>query len=203
MDILLASSNKHKKEELEELLRPYRIHLPEELGIHFECEETGTTFEENALLKALTLIEMTQGITDMPVLADDSGLIVDALPGELGVHTARFGSKDGVTVLPAAQKNMLLIKRLEGVECEKRGATFHCVLALVERNGKKTVVEGLSRGRILEQPDGIGGFGYDPVFFNNEAGCPNSALGNDKGRYSHRGKAARMMKECLDRLVQT
>ena len=198
MDILLASGNQHKLNELSPLLAPHTLHLPYEFGIDFDCEETGTTFEENAMMKAQKLIQDSQGLTDMPVLADDSGLLVDALPGELGVYTARFGSPDGVTILPAETKNLLLIERMKGLEGDQRRAEFVCVLVLLDRKGKAITVKGVSEGRILEEPDGVGGFGYDPVFFNNEAGCSNFALGKDKGRFSHRGKAVKLLKEKLD-----
>lgn len=193
MDILLASSNSHKKEELNLLLAPHRIFIPTDFNIEFDIEETGTTFEENALLKAEALLSLSRGITDMPVLADDSGLLVDALPGELGVHTARFGSPDGKTLLTAAEKNILLTQRMKGLEKEKRGARFICVLTMLFRDGSKITVKGVSEGSILDEPEAVGGFGYDPVFYNNEAGCSNYALGKDKGRYSHRGKAVRLL----------
>ncbi len=198
MDILLASGNQHKLNELSPLLAPHKLHLPYEFGIDFDCEETGSTFEENALMKAKKLLQDSQGLTDMSVLADDSGLLVDALPGELGVHTARFGSPDGVTILPAETKNLMLIERMRGLKGDQRKAEFVCVLVLMDRKGKTITVKGVSEGRILEEPDGIGGFGYDPVFYNNEAGCSNAALGKDKGKFSHRGKAVRLLKEKLD-----
>lgn len=203
MDILLASGNSHKLRELTPLLFPHILHLPSEFGIEFDCEETGATFEENAMLKAQALLEATKGITDLPVLADDSGLLVDALPGELGVHTARFGSPDGVTILPAITKNLLLIDRMKGLKGDQRAAQFVCVLVLMDRKGRSTVVKGTSNGRILEEPDGTGGFGYDPVFYNIEAGCSNAALGDGKGRFSHRGKAVKMLKDKLDQMEET
>ncbi|MGX8685453.1 MAG: non-canonical purine NTP pyrophosphatase, partial [Spirochaetales bacterium] len=198
MDILLASGNQHKLNELAPLLAPHKLHLPFEFGIDFDCEETGSTFEENALMKAKKLLQDSQGLTDMSVLADDSGLLVDALPGELGVHTARFGSPDGVTILPAETKNLMLIDRMRGLKGDQRKAEFVCVLVLMDRKGKTITVKGVSEGRILEEPDGIGGFGYDPVFYNNEAGCSNAALGKDKGKFSHRGKAVRLLMEKLN-----
>ena len=198
MDILLASGNQHKLNELAPLLAPHKLHLPFEFGIDFDCEETGSTFEENALMKAKKLLQDSQGLTDMSVLADDSGLLVDALPGELGVHTARFGSPDGVTILPAEAKNLMLIDRMRGLKGDQRKAEFVCVLVLMDRKGKTITVKGVSEGRILEEPDGIGGFGYDPVFYNNEAGCSNAALGKDKGKFSHRGKAVRLLMEKLN-----
>lgn len=198
MDILLASSNSHKKEELNLLLSPHRIFIPTDFNINFDVEETGTTFEENAMLKARALLSLSKGITDMPVLADDSGLLVDALPGELGVHTARFGSPDGKTLLTAAEKNILLTQRMKGLEKAKRGARFICVLTMLFRDGSEITVKGVSEGSILEEPEAVGGFGYDPVFFNNEAGCSNYALGKDKGRFSHRGKAVRLLLQELE-----
>ena len=127
MDILFASGNEHKKQEMQVLFEPDCIHLPKDFDLSFDCEETGTTFAENAMIKAQALAQKASAL-NMPVLADDSGLIVDALPGLLGVKTARFGSKDGEPILPAHVKNMLLLSMLKDVPFEKRSATFVCSL---------------------------------------------------------------------------
>ena len=131
MKLLLASSNKHKAQEFKALLPlDIEILLPEELGISFQCEEDKETFMENSILKAKALynaeLEALGEEKAIPVIADDSGLIVDALPGQLGVRTARYGSPDGVTILPAHQKNQLLLKAMGNIPFEKRGAKFVC-----------------------------------------------------------------------------
>ena len=109
MRILLASSNEHKRHEIQQMFQNHEIELPKELGIDFDCEENGTTFLENAMIKASALYEVAKDL-GLPILADDSGLMVPALPGRLGVKTARFGAEDGGPLLSAHEKNQLLIK---------------------------------------------------------------------------------------------
>lgn len=193
MDILLASSNEHKKGELSALLAPHVLHTPKELGFSFDCEENAPTFEGNAMIKARALMDVAKAHNvNMPVLADDSGLIVDALPNQLGVKTARFGSPDGVTVLPATEKNLLLIDTLKGVE--DRSARFVCCLVLLNPDDSVIVAEGKVEGYILTQLVGTGGFGYDPVFYNLDADRAAGLLSpEEKNFYGHRGKAARLL----------
>lgn len=197
MDILLASSNKHKLHEFEALLAPHKLHLPEEFGLSFDCPEDGSTYYENALQKAEALYAVASHL-NMPILADDSGLTVDALPGQLGLHTARYGSKPGEPILPSYEKNCLLLKALEGVELEKRTARFTTVLVL--KDGEKIITaQGVAEGHIqTEMSNGDGGFGYDPVFYCNEAGCSMALLPDGgKNLYSHRGKASRALLEII------
>ncbi|MCR4676917.1 MAG: oligoendopeptidase F [Sphaerochaetaceae bacterium] len=206
MDILLATGNEHKKEELQRLLGVHTLHLPKDYSIVFDCEETGLTFEENAMQKALALKKAAEGTEceNMPVLADDSGLFVDALPGELGIHTARYGSKPGEPILSADEKNTLLLKNLKGVPQEKRTARFVCTLVLLD--GDKTIeATGIAEGRILEEKaTGEGGFGYDPVFFCNDAGCSMATLPKGgKDLYSHRGKAAKEILKKIEEITMT
>ena len=111
MKILLASSNEHKRHEFSQLFAPHEILLPKDLGIQFDCEENGQTFLENAMIKAQALFDTAHRL-GYPVMADDSGLIVPALPGLLGLRTARFGSENGGPLLSAHEKNQLLIKML-------------------------------------------------------------------------------------------
>lgn len=204
MDILLASGNEHKKEELQRLFPGHTLHLPGEFSISFDCEETGLTFEENAEQKAMALKEAVEksgrkDLLKMGILADDSGLFVDALPGELGIHTARYGSKEGEKILSADEKNTLLLKNLKGVPQEKRTARFVCTLILLNK-GKKYTATGTAEGRILEEKAvGEGGFGYDPVFFCNDAGCSMATLPKGgKDLYSHRGKAAKILLQQIE-----
>lgn len=190
MDILFASGNAHKKQELENLLKPHVLHLPEEFGIHFECEETGLTFEENAMQKAYALRSeaLLKGL-NMPIIADDSGLLAASLPGELGVHTARFGAEEAGRDLSAYEKNMLLLNKMSGKT--DRSARFECVLVLLYKD-KTLCSKGIAPGRILESiHEGTGGFGYDPVFYSDEAGCCFADAGTEvKNKFSHRAKAA-------------
>lgn len=204
MDILLASGNEHKKEELQRLLPGHVLHLPGEFGIDFDCEETGLTFEENAMQKAVALKEAVaesgkEALMEMGILADDSGLFVDALPGELGIHTARYGSKEGEKILSSDEKNTLLLKNLKGIPQEKRTARFVCTLILLKGDEKYTAT-GTAEGRILEEKAvGNEGFGYDPVFFCNDAGCSMATLPKGgKDLYSHRGKAARILLQQIE-----
>ena len=194
MKILLASSNEHKRHEIQQLFMPHEILLPKDLGIKFDCEENGETFLENALIKASALYEKAHGM-GMPVLADDSGLIVPALPGLLGVRTARFGAEDGGPLLSAHEKNQLLIKMLDGKEGDERKAHFVCALVLMfDKYRIYSTVESTDGSILKEEVNGTGGFGYDPVFFCNEAGCSMALLPDGgKNLYSHRGKAARSL----------
>ena len=144
--------------------------------------EDGATYRENALKKARSAAQFT----GMPVLADDTGLEVDALGGQPGLHAARFAG-EGCTFQDNVRKLLLL---LEGVPSDQRGARFVCVIALVEPNGREQVVEGELRGRISESQSGSGGFGYDPVFYVPEAGKTLAELAADeKNRISHRRRA--------------
>jgi len=200
MKILLASSNEHKKKEIQQLLNEHEIILPQELGIYFNCEENGTTFLENAMIKAKALVQATKGTKaqGLPVLADDSGLIVEALPGQLGVRTARFGSKDEHHLLTAKEKNALLLSKLEGLEQSKRGAKFVCSMVLLMDEWTTFCVQEVAKGYILEKETGEHGFGYDPIFYCNEAKSPMALLSEEeKNLYSHRGKAARAIKKLL------
>ncbi len=194
MRILLASSNEHKRHEIEQLFAPHEIILPKDLGIEFDCEENGTTFLENAMIKANALYDVAKNL-GLAVLADDSGLIVPSLPGLLGVRTARFGAEDGGPLLSAYEKNELLLKMLKDKSDSDRKAFFVCAMVLVKDRYTVYCAVEHADGRILhEQAKGNGGFGYDPVFFCNEANCSMATLPDgQKNLYSHRGKAARSL----------
>jgi len=196
--ILLASSNAHKRHEFSQLFSGYEILLPSDLGLEFDCVEDGTTFLDNALIKAKALYEVAKDL-DIPVMADDSGLIVPALPGLLGVRTARFGSEDGGPLLSAHEKNMLLIKMLEGKKEEEREAVFVCAIVMMFNSNRIYCAVENAEGRILhEEAQGTGGFGYDPVFHCNAAGCSMALLPDgEKNLYSHRGKAARSIMKLI------
>jgi XTP/dITP diphosphohydrolase len=153
-------------------------------------EETGATFEANARLKA----EGYSRRTDLPVLADDSGLEVDALDGAPGVHSARYGGSK----LPDEERNRKLLAELEHVEPDRRTARFRCVLALARKGRTLATFEGVIEGRLLHAPRGHNGFGYDPLFFHPESGCTTAELTTEeKQRVSHRGQAIAALLEAL------
>lgn len=191
--LVLASNNQGKLRELGELLAPLGLRpvAQGELGVG-EAEEPAITFVENALLKARHAAQET----GLPALADDSGLTVDALGGQPGVRSARYagvGASDEDNV-------QALLTALKDVPEAQRTAQFHCVLVYLRHADDPTPVicHGRWPGRILEQPAGNGGFGYDPVFFAPEFGCSAAELTREqKGGVSHRGRALRLLVEQL------
>lgn len=184
MKIVLASGNPGKAREVRAALEGMSVELllPDEAGFRFEVEETGSTYAENALIKARAACEAS----GLPALADDSGVEVDALPGELGVRSARFGGEK----LDDSGRNALLLERMRDVPEAERGARYVCVLAYVKPDGWFGFFEGALLGRILRAPQGEGGFGYDPLMHLPEHGCAVSELALEvKNRISHRGLA--------------
>ncbi len=193
MNILLATSNTHKREEFARILTDHAIFLPSELGLTFDFEESGETFTENALGKALSLLpSLPEGYA---VLADDSGLCVEALGGNPGVRTARYGMEEFGHQLEAGPRNAYLLKNLEHCKTKsERKATFVCALALVIDQYRIVTISESVEGSITQEPDGHTGFGYDPVFYVDEASSTMAALnGGDKEIYSHRGRATRLL----------
>lgn len=191
MNILLASNNLHKWEEFSRLLKGHTLVLPSELGLHFDFEEGKATFTENALGKALALSHVAP--KGSVVLADDSGLCVDALGGRPGVRTARYGMETFGRQLESDERNQLLLENLNHLQSPKeRGAQFVCALALVMDTYRVFTFCESVRGSIATTSFGKGGFGYDPVFIVTEAGRTMAELSEDeKDRYSHRGRATR------------
>jgi len=184
--IVLASSNAGKLREIASILEDLAVTIvpQSEFGVA-DAEETGSTFLDNALLKA----RHAAAATALPAIADDSGLVVDALGGRPGVYSARYAG-------PAAgdEANIRrLLEELAGVPDAQRGAAFRCVACYVTPEGSDAVVaEGEWRGLILDTPRGAGGFGYDPVFYVPEHGMSSAELQPaEKNRLSHRGKAFR------------
>ena len=185
MKILLATSNKHKLEEFAALFPGVSLAIPAELGIPFAPEETGSSFFENAFLKAEALF----GASGQPVLADDSGLCVDALGGQPGVHSARFGSEGGIA-LSDAERNALLLSRMKGEK--NRTCRFVCCLVLYLGAGRFFAAQETLEGLLLDAPRGEAGFGYDPIVFLPDLGKSVAELSaEEKNRVSHRGKSAR------------
>lgn len=190
--LLVATHNQGKVVELAELLADLDVTLVglDDVGITREVAETGTTFRENAVLKAETYARESGLLT----LADDSGLEVDALDGRPGVHTARYGGEQ----LDARQRYEYLLSNLNGVPWEERSARFHCVVALARPEGVVATADGLLEGHIALAPSGDGGFGYDPVFYIDEHACTMAQLPADlKNRISHRGRAVTAIKPRL------
>lgn len=191
-NFIVATKNKGKLNEIREILSglPLKVISMEEAGIDKDIDETGSTFEENALIKAKEVFAITG---DM-VMADDSGLEVDYLDGAPGIYSARFageGATDG-------DKNSKLLKLLEGVPMEKRTARFVCSVAVVFPDSSHFIVRGTCEGYIAEKPEGSNGFGYDPLFYIKEYGMTIAQMASEnKNKISHRGKALQLMMEEL------
>lgn len=196
MKFLIATNNKKKLEELNRILNPLGIDCvtAKDLGVTLEdVEENGSTFAENALIKAVAGCERC----GLPAIADDSGLCVDALNGAPGIYSARYGG-EGAT---DKDKYMKLLGELESVEKEKRTAHFSCAVVCVFPDGTKIQAEGVCNGSIATEPDGDGGFGYDPVFlYNNTSFGKLSA--EEKDAVSHRGNALRDFKMKLEKYLE-
>jgi XTP/dITP diphosphohydrolase len=200
MHFLLASRNRHKIRELEDILAAdfpdVTVHSLDEVGLCGEIDENGKTFEENACIKAKAArgAALNAGHGDWYCLGDDSGLAVDALDGAPGVYSARFAGEHGND----AANNELLLKKLSGVPADRRGARFLCCIAYISPDGETLTVCGDCPGVILEAPRGQGGFGYDPLFYIPDAGMTFSELsGAEKNAVSHRGRALAALAEAL------
>jgi XTP/dITP diphosphohydrolase len=190
--IIFATGNEGKMEEIRSILGNLDADIlsMKEAGIEVQIEENGTTFEENAMIKASAVAGLCREI----VLADDSGLEVDYLNKEPGIYSARYLGED----TPYSVKNRKLLERLEGVEEEKRTARFVCAIAAVFPDGSRETTRGTIEGRIGNEMKGENGFGYDPIFYVPEYGCTTAQLTfEQKNETSHRGKALRKMKELL------
>lgn len=191
MHIYLASGNRHKQEEFAAILKDHRISIPSDVGIVFDPEETGKTFLENALLKARVLYESVKS----PVIADDSGLCIDALGGEPGIYSARYGMKDGVQ-LEAQERNKLVLHRMEGVK--NRSCRFVCCIVVMLDAHRFFTVQETCEGVIAISAHGEHGFGYDPIVYLPEIGKTVAELtAQEKNELSHRGKAGRIAAQLL------
>lgn len=192
MKILVATSNRHKKDELAALFQGASLSTPEEEGIPFSVEEDGSSFFENALIKARALFEAA----GCPSLADDSGLCVDALNGGPGIYSARFGSEGG-KLLSSFERNELLLAKMSG-EANRKCRFVSCIVLYAGPMRFFCAQETLE-GLLLEKPRGEGGFGYDPIVFLPDFGKSVAELSIDeKNKVSHRGKAARAIKAMLE-----
>jgi len=191
--LVLASGNPGKLRELTEILHDlgYELHPQSEFGVA-EVAETGTTFVENAIIKA----RHAAADTGLPALADDSGIEVDALNGAPGVYSARFSGPDA----DDAANNALLVEKLRNLPAAERSARYRAVIVLMRHAADPSplICEGAWEGRIQLEPAGDGGFGYDPYFYLPEQDCTSAQLSAaDKNRLSHRGKALAELKRKL------
>ena len=189
--IIFATGNANKMREIREILGEdkYDILSMKEAGIDVDIVEDGTTFEENSLIKARAVAGFAK---DAIVLADDSGLEIDALNKEPGIYSARYMGEDTSYDI----KNANLIERLEGVEKEDRSARFVCAVSAVFPDGKEACVRGTIEGYIGYEPMGANGFGYDPIFYLWDKDVSTASISSEeKNAISHRGKALRMIKE--------
>lgn len=190
--IILASNNKDKVKEVKEILKGYDIISMKEAGIDVDIEENGTTFEENALIKARAIMKLTGQIT----MADDSGLEIDYLNKAPGVYSARFMGHDTSYDI----KNKALIQKLKGVKGSDRSGRFVCAIAVCFPDGREIVKRGTMEGLIAEEIKGDNGFGYDPIVYLPEYGKTSGELApEEKNKISHRGKALALIKEELDK----
>ena len=193
MKVVLASKNAHKLVEIKQITDKFgfELVLQSELGVDIDVEETGTTFEENSLLKARAVMEAT----GLPALADDSGIAVDALNGEPGVYSARYG---GDPAMSDWDRMMLLLKNTEQVPDGQRQAKFVCVISFITPEGKIIQARGEIHGELTRQPRGENGFGYDPIFYYPPFGKTTAELpAEQKNAVNHRGNALRIFYDKL------
>ena len=186
LEIVLATNNKHKLKEVREILSPHHIIVYglSDLATKLEdVEENGTTYAENALIKA----KAVQKLTTMPVISDDSGLEITALNNEPGIHSARYAESLG------GHDNAIkeILKRLE--DKEDRSAKFVCDIVLLNTDKKPLIFEGVAEGTIAKEKQGEGGFGYDPIFISKETGECFANMKENKNTVSHRAKALKKL----------
>lgn len=190
--IILASNNKGKIAEVKEILKDMNVEVisMKEAGLDVDIEENGSTFEENAIIKAEAIMKMTGEIT----IADDSGLEVDYLNKEPGIYSARYMGHDTSYDI----KNNAIIQRLDGVKGTDRSARFVCAMAVVFPDGKNIIARGTMEGLIADKPMGENGFGYDPIMYLPEYQKTSAQLSSEeKNKISHRGKALEKLKTQL------
>ena len=193
--IIFATGNENKMKEIRMILADLGMPILslKEAGIDVDVDENGTTFEENALIKATEIAKMTENCI---VLADDSGLEIDYLNGEPGIYSARYAGVDTSYDI----KNNLLLERLSGVPEKERTARFVCAVAAAFPDGSTEVVRGTIEGMIGYEIKGENGFGYDPIFYLPEYGCTTAELSPEKkNELSHRGNALRAMRVIMEK----
>ena len=193
MKVVLASRNPHKLVEIRQITDKFgfELVLQSELGVDIDVEETGTTFEENSFIKA----EAVMKATGLPAIADDSGIAVDALNGEPGIYSARYGFDES---LDDYGRMMLLLKNTEAVPDGQRQAKFVCVITFITPDGTTIQARGEIHGELTREPRGQNGFGYDPIFYYPPLGMTTAELPSEvKNQVSHRGNALRILNEKL------
>lgn len=193
MKVVLASKNAHKLQEISKITEKFDMELvlESQVGVDIDVEETGSTFEENSFIKA----EAVMKATGLPALADDSGIAVDALNGEPGIYSARYGFDPSLDDWGRLE---LLLKNTEQVPDGSRQAQFVCVITLVTPEGQVIQARGEAHGELLRQPAGEGGFGYDPIFYYPPLGKSFAELSpEEKNRVSHRAQALKLFYEKL------
>ena len=185
MKVVLASKNRHKLEEISEITQRFDMELvlQSDLGVDIEVEENGSTFEENSLIKAKAVMEAT----GLPALADDSGIAVDALNGEPGIYSARYGFDESLDDWGRLQ---LLLKNTQQVPDGQRQAQFVCVITMITPEGQVIQARGEIHGELTREPRGENGFGYDPIFYYPPLGKTTAELSpEEKNQVSHRARA--------------
>ncbi len=190
MRVILASNNKNKLREMAQILMPFGMEVisQRDAGADFEVEESGTAFRENAEIKAAAVYERL----NMPVIADDSGLVVDALGGAPGVYSHRYAGENASD----KERSLKILKELEDVPGNKRTARFICEICYIDENGERNFFTGICEGTIGREERGENGFGYDPIFcYGNKTFA--EMTDDEKNKISHRGKALRLFSEYL------
>ena len=193
MKVVLASKNRHKLEEISKITEKFDMELvlQSDLGVDIDVEENGTTFEENSFIKA----EAVMKATGLPALADDSGIAVDALNGEPGIYSARYGFDES---LDDRGRLELLLKNTENVPDGQRQAKFVCVITMVTPDGKTIQARGEIHGELTREPAGENGFGYDPIFYYPPLGKTTAELSpEEKNAVSHRANALKVFYDKL------
>ena len=191
MKVVLASKNPHKLKEISRITEKFGIELvlQSQLGVDIDVEETGSTFEENSLLKA----EAVMKATGLPALADDSGIAVDALNGEPGIYSARYGFDESLDDWGRLE---LLLKNTENVPDGQRRAQFVCVISFITPEGNVIQARGEIHGELTREPAGKNGFGYDPIFYYPPLGKTTAELSpEEKNEVSHRANALKLFYE--------
>lgn len=191
INIIIASNNKGKIKEFKKILEPlgYNVFSQSEAGVNIEVEETGTTFEENAKLKARAIYNLKH----TAVLADDSGIVVDYLNGEPGIYSARY-----MGLQTDEERRRCVLYKMKDAKKEDRTARYVCCICYIEENGKENIVNGIWEGIVADKEYGENGFGYDPIFMPNGSDkTVAQMLPEEKNTISHRAMAIQKLKELL------
>ncbi len=206
MVLYLATGNRHKQKEMQEILSDYTIKIPADDGIDFAPDETGNSFYENSLIKAKALWQ----IVKKPVIADDSGLCVEALKGEPGIYTARYAGKEYVhgrpdgTKITQEEQNRLLIEQLNETKSLNRNCHYTCSMVLFLSPDRFYIAQETLEGTLIDniaKQSGTGGFGYDPIVYMPQYNKTVAELSaSEKNKISHRGKAARAISQILSKI---